>query len=128
MPRLTDATVWILVLAIAGAAAAGVCHLTSPVVSPGAPRDFFDSPFLLLAFLGLAVVSGMAAWFVPQGGLWWGLLAASPFYVLFLIGVVREGGGGQGLWPVGLLFLIFYTAIPVIAALAVSFAATRVRS
>ncbi|TMR11343.1 hypothetical protein ETD86_36015 [Nonomuraea turkmeniaca] len=128
MPRPTDAIVWIPVVVIAGVAAAGVCHLTSPVVSPGAPRDFFDSPLLLPAFLGLSALSGAAAWFVPQGGLWWGLLAASPFYVLLFVNVVREGGGGQGLWPVGLLFLIFYTVMPVIAALAASFAAARIRS
>jgi hypothetical protein len=127
VPRLTDAILWIVLLVIAGSVAVGVCLMTSPVVSSGAPRDFFDSPFLFPAFLLLSVLAGVAAWFAPQGGVWWGLLAAAPFYVVFFIGVVRDGGG-QGLWPVGLLFLIFYTAIPVIAALAVSIAVGRMRS
>ncbi|MEV6156401.1 hypothetical protein AB0L53_39255 [Nonomuraea sp. NPDC052129] len=116
--------VWALVLVVVGAVAVALCVATSPVASAEAPREFFDSPFLLPAFLVLAVLAGLAGWFAPQVGLLWGPLAAAPFYVYFASGVVRElRGGGQGLWPVGLLYLVGLTLIPLIAALATSLVA-----
>ncbi|WP_433509404.1 hypothetical protein ACQP2T_36285 [Nonomuraea sp. CA-143628] len=116
--------VWALVLVVVGAVAVALCVATSPVASAEAPREFFDSPFLLPAFLVLAVLAGLAGWFAPQVGFLWGLLAAAPFYVYFASGVVRElREGGQGLWPVGLLYLVGLTLIPLIAALATSLVA-----
>jgi len=113
--------VWALILLVAGSIAVALCVVTSPVVSADAPRDFFDSPYLLPAFLALAVLAALAGWFVPQVGVLWGLLAAGPFYVYFAPAVVKElREGGQGLWPVGLLFLVGLTLIPLLAALTTS--------
>ncbi|MFD1539546.1 hypothetical protein [Nonomuraea guangzhouensis] len=112
---------WALILVIAGSVAVALCIATAPVASADAPRDFFDSPFLLPAFLVLAVLAGLAGWFVPQVGVLWGLVAAAPFYVSFAPAVIKElREGGQGLWPVGLLFLVGLTLIPVAAALTTS--------
>jgi hypothetical protein len=116
--------VWALILVIAGTVAVALCVITAPVVSADAPRDFFDSPYLLPAFLALAVLAGLAGWFVPQVGVLWGLLAAAPFYVSFAPAVIKElREGGQGLWPVGLLFLVGLTLIPLLAALTTSLVA-----
>lgn len=113
--------VWAVILLVAGSLAVALCVVTAPVASPDAPRDFFDSPYLLPAFLVLAVVAGLAGWFVPQVGVLWGLPAAAPFYVSFAPAVIKElREGGQGLWPVGLLFLVGLTLIPLVAALTTS--------
>lgn len=119
MPR--SAPVWALVLVVAGSAAVAVCVATAPRVAADAPRDFFDSPYLLLSFAGLAVVAGAAGWFTPRMGALWGLIAAAPFFVYFAVDVVgRSGDGDQGLWPVGVLFLVGLTLIPAAAALTTS--------
>lgn len=127
MPRLSGTTAWLLILVTMGTAAAAFCMLTAPVISATASRDFFDSPYLLPAFLVLTVLSGLAGWFAPTWGFRWGLVATVPFYVLLVVNIIREetGGGGQGLWPVGLLFLVFLTILPVGAALATSRLASR---
>lgn len=109
---------WAVALLLAGSAAVALCVTTAPVVSADAPRDFFDSPFLLPSFAVLALLSGLAGWFAPRLGFVWGLAAAAPFFAYFAAGVVRDlrGGGGQGLWPVGLIFLVGLTLVPVAAA------------
>jgi hypothetical protein len=119
MPR--SALVWALALVIAGSVAVAICVLTAPTVAPDAPRDFFDSPYLLLSFAGLAVLAGLAGWSVPQMGILWGLIAAAPFFVYFAIAIVRDlGEEDQGLWPVGVVFLVALTLIPAAAALTAS--------
>jgi len=116
--------VWALILVITGSAAVALCVATSPVASADAPRDFFDSPYLLPAFLVLAVLAGLSGWFVPQVGVLWGLVGAAPFYVFFAPAVIKElREGGQGLWPVGLLYLVGLTLIPLVAALTTSLVA-----
>ncbi|MEZ0071296.1 hypothetical protein [Planotetraspora sp. GP83] len=125
-PQLGAVTVWTIALIVAGSVAVAICLITSPLASSDAPRDFFDSPYLLPAFLCLGILAGLAGWLVPRAGFLWGLLAAAPFYVVFAAGVIREAGGdGQGLWPVGLMFLVGLTVIPVVAALATSLIASR---
>ncbi|GII33572.1 hypothetical protein [Planotetraspora mira] len=119
MPR--SALVWALGLVIAGSVAVAVCVLTAPKIAPDAPRDFFDSPYLLLAFAGLGVLAGLAGWFVPRTGILWGLLAVAPFFVYFAITIIRDlGEDDQGLWPVGVVFLVALTLIPAAAALTTS--------
>ena len=110
-----------LALVVAGSIAVAVCVVTATVIAPDAPRDFFDSPYLLPSFLGLAVLAGLAGWFAPQVGVVWGLIAAAPFFVYFVVNVVKGfGEDDQGLWPVGLLFLVGLTLIPCAAALTTS--------
>ncbi|GLX00528.1 hypothetical protein [Microtetraspora sp. NBRC 16547] len=122
MPR--SVLVWALALIIAGSIAVAICVASAPPVAADAPRDFMDSPYLLLSFVGLAILAGLAGWFVPQTGFLWGLIAAAPFYVYFAVGVIEElREGGQGLWPVGLLFLVGLTLIPVVSALTTSLVA-----
>ncbi|MCT9934435.1 hypothetical protein N5079_29945 [Planotetraspora sp. A-T 1434] len=125
-PQLGTVTVWTIALIVAGSIAVAICLITSPPVAPDAPRDFFDSPYLFPAFVCLGILAGLAGWLVPRAGFLWGLLAAAPFYVVFAVGVIREvGEDGQGLWPVGLMFLVGLTVIPVLAALVTSLIASR---
>jgi hypothetical protein len=119
VPR--SALVWALALIIVGSVAVAICVLTATAAAPDAPRDFFDSPYLLLSFAGLAVLAGLAGWFVPQVGILWGLIAAAPFFVYFATTIVRNlGDDDQGLWPVGVVFLVGLTLIPAAAALTTS--------
>lgn len=129
MLRLTSAILWTVVLLLACSGAVTLCLLTSPVAMPDGRRDFFDSPYLFASFVVLAAVSALAAWLVPREGLWWGVLAASPFYVVFLVDILagHKGGEGQGLWPVGLIFLLGLTLIPAVAAFVTSLIAARTR-
>ncbi|GGT27423.1 hypothetical protein ACFFV7_32155 [Nonomuraea spiralis] len=120
MPR--SALLWAVILIAAGVAAVAVCVLTAPAVAPGAPRDILDSPALLPAFAALAVLAGLAAWAAPHP--LWGAVAAAPFFVYFAAGVAGElREGGQGMWPVGLMFLIGLTLLPLAASLVTSLVA-----
>ncbi|MFI6183363.1 hypothetical protein ACIA8R_48090 [Nonomuraea sp. NPDC051191] len=117
MPR--SALLWAVILIAGGVAAVAVCVLTARAVAPDAPKDVLDSPALLPAFAALAVLAGLAAWAVPHP--LWGAVAAAPFFVHFAAGVVGElRSGGQGLWPVGLLFLAGLTLLPLAASLVTS--------
>jgi hypothetical protein len=73
-------------LAVALALVAGG-GATAALVMLGAPHhepDPMDSPFLLPAFLALVPLAAAAGWLFPEGGRWWGLIAAGPpHYVLF---------------------------------------------
>jgi hypothetical protein len=119
MPR--SALVWALALIVAGSIAVVVCVVTAPPVATDAPRDLFDSPYLLLSFVGLAILSGLAGWFAPRTGWLWGLLTAAPFFIYLAVSVVRDlAESDQGLWPVSLVFLVLLTLIPLAAALTTS--------
>ncbi|WP_214415933.1 hypothetical protein [Sphaerisporangium fuscum] len=121
--------VWGLVLLAAGVAAAVLCSLTAPPLPVGLPREFVDSPYLLPAFAALTVLAGVAGWWAPGGGALWGVLVAVPFWVLFFVNAARlhPFGGAQGLWPVGLIYLAFLTAFPVVTAFLTSIIAARRR-
>jgi hypothetical protein len=98
----------VLVLLAAGAAGVAASLATSPQVSATASPDLMDSPYLLPVFLLLALITALVEWWAGRKGFWWGLVAPAPFLVWFAVVVVRDemDGGSQGLWPVGLLFLL----------------------
>jgi hypothetical protein len=103
---------WAVLLVAAGVAAVKLTIGTAPAWARG---DFFDSPLLGPAFLGLSVLAAAAGWFVPRIGVWWGVLAASPFFVtLWVQG--RSDEAGASFWPVGMVFLVFWTVLPCAAA------------
>ncbi|MFI6599406.1 hypothetical protein ACIBHX_24405 [Nonomuraea sp. NPDC050536] len=96
-----------------------LCLVTGADVAPDAAREVFDSPILIPSFLLLAVLAGLAGWQAPRMGFLYGPLAAAPFLVHFVVGVIRNRGD-QGLWPIGLIYLIGLTVLPVAAALTTS--------
>jgi hypothetical protein len=112
---------WALILIAAGSAAVVLCRVTAPAC---AARDLFDSPLLWPAYLALVALSGVAGWFRPRGWPLWGLLVMLPFFVM-LVGSVVVRGDGQGLWLVGLVFLVLMTVVPVASALVTSRVAGR---
>jgi hypothetical protein len=112
---------WAALLFGAGAAAVKLTIETAPPLTRG---DFFDSPYLVPAFFGLSLPAAAAGWFAPRVGLWWGLVAASPFFVTLLVQVPSDD---QGLWPVGMAFLVVLTSLPSAAAGAASLLRRRLR-
>jgi hypothetical protein len=112
---------WAVLLVGAGAAAVKLTVETAPPLTRG---DFFDSPYLAPAFFGLSLPAAAAGWFVPRVGLWWGPVAASPFFVTLLVQVPSDD---QGLWPVGMAFLVVLTSLPCAAAGAASLLRRRRR-
>lgn len=110
---------WAVGMVVAGAGLLLLCLATGSDVAPDAAREVFDSPFLIPSFLFLAGLAGLAGWQAPRLGLLYGLLAAAPFLVHFAAGVIRNRGD-QGLWPIGLMYLIGLTVLPVAAALTTS--------
>lgn len=115
---------WTSALLAAGAVAVVLCRLTAPEVSPGEPRDFFDSPVLWPAFLSLVVLAGAAGWAQPRLWLLWGPLPMLPFLGAAL-GPVLLRGEGRGLWVVGLVFVLFVTVVSTVTSLVVSRVAGR---
>jgi hypothetical protein len=122
MSHQTSAIVWSFVLFTAGALSVAENIATAPPAdAPGlifGGRDFFDSPHWPPSFLVLSGLSAAAAWMVPANGFVWGLVACAPYFVVFTLGVAESHvvGNNQGLWPVGLLFLLMMTALPCLAA------------
>jgi hypothetical protein len=112
---------WAVLLVGAGAAAVKLTVETAPPLTRG---DFFDSPYLAPAFLGLSLPAAAAGWFVPRVGPWWGPVTASPFFVTLL---ARARSDDSGLWPVGMVFLAVLTSLPCAAAGAASLLRRRRR-
>ncbi|MFC4535469.1 hypothetical protein [Sphaerisporangium dianthi] len=116
--RPAGTVVWVLVLLLAGSAGVALSLATAPVASEATSRDQMDSPYLIPVFLVLALLTALVEWLAGRRGFWWGLVAPLPFLVWFVMGVVRGAGGEQGLWPVGLIFLLVLALVHAGIALA----------
>ncbi|NUR86968.1 MAG: hypothetical protein HOY71_23040 [Nonomuraea sp.] len=114
-----SAVFWAVAAVVAGTGLLLLCLATGGDVAPDAAREVFDSPLLIPSFLLLAALAGVAGWQSPRVGFVYGLLAAAPFLVHFATGVIRNRGD-QGLWPIGLIYLVGLSVLPFAAALITS--------
>ncbi|GGK73206.1 hypothetical protein Sme01_07150 [Sphaerisporangium melleum] len=118
MPSRPAATVfWALALLVAGIAGVALCLATVPVIAERPPPDLLDSSLLIPVFLGLALLTALMEKATGRKDFRWGFVAPVPFLVWFVASVVRSGDE-QGLWPIGMVFLVVLTLVHAGIALA----------
>jgi hypothetical protein len=101
---------WTLVLTAAGTAGITVTAVTTP---PSANGDVFESPLLLPSFAILAVLCGLAGWFSPAAGRYWGLAATGPYLIGFWVQVARHPAAPDADFsPLGFILLLILAAVP----------------
>ena len=75
----------------------------------------WDSPLFFLTLLGMAALAVAASYRLPRLWALFGLAVMVPHYAYQIGGGVHAiARTGDGLWIVGLIFLIPLTAIPVV--------------
>ena len=112
MRRHIEIISWFAVLLAAGAGAIAISRVTAP---PDTGGDMWDSPFFFHALVAVGVCAGGASYRVRN---MWALfvIAAMLPYFAYQIGTGLTIGG-DGLWMVGLIFLVPLSAVPVIGAI-----------
>jgi hypothetical protein len=119
MGRFWTWLVWLLVASTVGYVAT---VLTAPA---GSGYDPFDSPLLLPAIGVLAVLCGMAGWYVPRAGLLWGVVVAVPYVGGLLVQLAVQDGGGASFAMLGFGILAFLLVVPWLAGILTSVVARR---
>lgn len=110
---------WLLVASTAGYVAT---VFTAPA---GSGRDPFDSPLLLPGIGVLAVLCGLAGWYVPRAGLLWGVVVAVPYVVGLLVQTVVRDSDDASFAVLGFVILAVLLVVPWLAGVITSIAGRR---
>jgi hypothetical protein len=113
---------WLVTLLVAAVAGYVLTVLTAPA---GSGHDPFDSPVLLPAIGVLAVLCGVAGWYVPRAGGWWGVVVAVPYLVGVLLQFAFSAGDDASFAVLGVAILVFLLLVPWLAGVLAAVARRR---
>ena len=85
--------------------------------------DLFESPLLYPTLGVIAVLCGLAGWFVPAGCPYWGVIPVLPYIVAFGTGMADHPADDADLSAIGVFYLLFLLAL----AWGIGFSAGMVR-
>jgi hypothetical protein len=111
MRRHIETVGWLAVLLAVSTGAIAVSRITAP---PDKGGDMWDSPFFFHALVAVGVCAAGAGYRVRNMWVLFGIAAMLPYFAYQVQGGVM---GGDGLWAVGLAFLVPLTAVPVLGAM-----------
>jgi hypothetical protein len=110
----------------AGVVAAAAGYVATVLTAPEASgHDPFDSPVLLPAIGALAVLCGLAGWFAPRGGPWWGVVVAAVYLVGVSLQFAFSSGDDASFAALGIAVLLVLLVVPWLAGLIVGSVAKR---
>jgi len=115
MGKAGETLKWSCCLAVAAAGAVAASVASAPSRTGG---DMWDSALFFPSLLALAGACAAAGYRVPSMWPLFGLTAIAPFFAnQIYFGVRAWTSQGDGLWIVGLLFLVPLAAIPMAGGL-----------